>query len=305
MTDILLATWNSKKFLREQLDSIIAQTVSDWRLLIRDGGSSDNTLEIIGEYCRKDERIILVEKGKAGAMENFSRLLAFAEAGEVMFADHDDVWLPEKVEKSRKKLAELASGVPAGTPLCVFTDARVTDGNLRELASSNLKNQHLDPVKGLNLARLLVQNVPSGNTMIFNQELCRMISPIPPEAVMHDHYAALVAAAAGKIACLNEPTLLYRQHQANVLGSISYGFCSMFRKLAGGPGAVRKRFFANCRQAAAVLDSGIELDESSTELFKVFASLEKMSCFKRKWTIIRYGFWKTGLLRNLGMLILI
>lgn len=305
MTDILLATWNSERFLREQLDSIIGQTVKDWRLLIRDGGSSDRTLEIIEEYSCKDERIILVEKGKAGAMENFSRLLKFADAPEVMFADHDDVWLPEKVERSRKKLREAAAKVPAGTPVCVFTDALVTDAELNVTSGSNLKNQNLDPEKGLKPARLLVQNVPSGNTMIFNMELCRMIDPIPVNAVMHDHYAALAAALTGKIECLNEATLLYRQHQRNVLGSMSYGIVGMMGKLAGGVKSIRERFFANCRQAQSLLDSGIPLSEENEKLLKTFASLEKMNFFRRKYTIIRCGFWKTGLLRNLGMLLLI
>ena len=79
----------------------------------------------------------------------------------------------------------------------------------------------------------------------------------------------------------------------------------MFRKLSGGAGVLRKRFFANCRQAEALLNSGIEVDEKSAALLKTFASLEKMTFIKRKYTMIRYGFWKTGFLRNLGMLILI
>lgn len=307
MIDILLATCNSAQFLRQQIDSIIAQSEREWRLLIRDGGSTDETLTIIDEYCRNyPDRIIFLESLPSPALENFSALLSHSTGELVMFADHDDFWLPDKIRKSVLLLREMEKEYGKDTPLCVFTDAFVTDENLQVICRSNLANQHLDAVKGLLPARLLVQNVPSGNTMLFNAPLRKLITPIPADAVMHDHYTALAAACLGKIRCLPEKTLYYRQHGKNVLGSARYTFGGMFCKFFRGPRAVRKRFFANCRQAEVFLKQcHDQLEPEMRELLAEFAGMEKMNWFRRRGLIIRRGLWKTGFLRNLAMLLII
>ena len=95
---ILLAVCNSSRFLREQLDSLLAQDMPDFEILIRDGGSADDTMEIVAEYRRKNpEKIKVVGSGPASAVENFSSLLAASAAPLVMFCDHDDVWKPDKI----------------------------------------------------------------------------------------------------------------------------------------------------------------------------------------------------------------
>lgn len=307
MIDILLATCNSAPFLRRQIDSIIAQSESDWQLIIRDGGSQDETLEIISEYCREyPGKIIFLESKPSSALENFTELLKHSTGKFVMYADHDDVWFPEKIEVTLKHLRQMEQLHGADTPLCVFTDAAVTDGNKNILCRSNLRNQHLDPVKGLSPARLLVQNVPSGNTMLFNCHLRDLISPIPAGAVMHDHYTALAAAFLGKISCLEKPTLYYCQHGGNVLGSAEYSFAGMVKKFRKGRRAVQERFFANCRQAEAFLAQNEDkLPEKTILMLRDFSRFRELNWFSRRWLIIRYGLWKTGILRNLGMLLII
>ncbi len=57
--DILLATYNGEKYLREQLDSILNQSYTNFRLIISDDSSTDNTLEILKEYVEQDKRIIV------------------------------------------------------------------------------------------------------------------------------------------------------------------------------------------------------------------------------------------------------
>ena len=307
MIDILLATCNSAPFLRQQIDSILAQSETDWRLLIRDGGSTDETLDIIREYCRDyPGKIVFLESKPASALENFSELLGHSTGELVMFADHDDLWLPEKIAQSVQMLHEMEKEFGETVPLCVFTDAFVTDEDLQVICDSNLANQHLDPVAGLSPSKLLVQNVPSGNTMLFNAKLRTLIDPIPVSAVMHDHYTALAAACLGRIRCLPEKTLYYRQHGKNVLGSSRYSLAGMFRKFFQGTGIVRKRFFANCRQAAALLEQCRDvLDPEIRDVLAEFAVMEKLNWFQRRTLIIRRGLWKNGFLRNLGMLLII
>ena len=104
---ILLATYNSEAWLEPQLDSILVQDFTDFTLLIRDGGSSDNTLEIIDDWRRRyPEQIRFIGGSKASASENFFFLLAASTAPLVMLCDHDDVWKPDKIELELKKYQE-------------------------------------------------------------------------------------------------------------------------------------------------------------------------------------------------------
>ena len=95
MVDILLAAYNSEKYLSEQIDSILAQNIQDWRLIIRDANSQDSTRQIIGKYCSMyPEKIVFSGSAPASALENFSALLADSDAEYTMFCDHDDFWFP-------------------------------------------------------------------------------------------------------------------------------------------------------------------------------------------------------------------
>lgn len=100
---ILMATYNGEQFLRKQLDSIIGQTYSNWKLLIRDDKSNDTTLKILEEYKKQDERIdyIINNTQNHGWQQNFQKLLQSVEkiAPYYMFCDQDDIWLPNKIEK--------------------------------------------------------------------------------------------------------------------------------------------------------------------------------------------------------------
>ena len=115
---ILLATYNSSRFLREQLDSILAQDCRDFELLIRDGGSSDDTLGIIEDYRRKyPETIRFMGSSAATAPENFAALLDSSTAPLIMFSDHDDVWKPDKVRLTLRKYCEMEAEFGSGTIL--------------------------------------------------------------------------------------------------------------------------------------------------------------------------------------------
>ena len=127
---ILMATYNGEKYLREQIDSLIAQTYRDWTLYIQDDGSKDATLDIIKEYS--DERIVLVDVGltRQGACMNFMSLLNMVESKYYMFCDQDDVWFVDKIEKelARMKMVEAEKGIE--TPIIVHTDRTHTDAEL-------------------------------------------------------------------------------------------------------------------------------------------------------------------------------
>ena len=303
---ILLATCNSSRFLREQLDSLMAQDWQDFTVLIRDGGSRDATPEIIREYqSRYPDRINFLGSRPAGVVENFSALLAASDADLVMFCDHDDVWLPQKISRTLARYREMEMEYGARTPIMVFTDSYAARSDLRIVDPSTLHYQHLAP-KHLTLNRLILQNVPSGNTMLLNRALRDLASPIPPEAVMHDHWITLTAAVFGRIGFLDEPTLYYRQHHANFYGAFGYSPLSFLRKIRGGRDKIRRRFEQNIRQAVAFLDryDGM-LAPRDREMLAALRDWSGAGFVRRRTILLRYGIRKTGLFRNLGMFFLV
>lgn len=223
--EILMATCNGGAFVREQIESIQAQSWSDWRLLVSDDCSADDTVAIVEEMASCDSRIFLVGKGvrHGSAQANFRWLVAQSSARHVMFADQDDVWLPGKVELTRARMLELEEEAASDVPCLVFTDMKVVDAALREISPSFWHFSHLEPSR-TQFRRLIVQNVAAGCTMMVNSALVRRMKQVPAEQFMHVHdwWAMLVAAAFGRIDFIDEPTSLYRQHADNSIGAVRY-----------------------------------------------------------------------------------
>jgi len=298
---ILLATYNSSQFLREQLDSILAQDRRDFEVLIRDGGSTDDTLEIISEYQRKHpETIRFLGHFSSRAPENFAALLASSTAPLVMFSDHDDVWKPEKVRVTLEKYRELESEYGSETPIMVFTDSEVVDSELNPISRSMIRFQNLNPHL-LTLNRLIVQNVPSGNTMIVNRALVDLASPIPSSAVMHDHWLTLVAATMGKIGFLPEQTIYYRQHSNNVYGASNYSFSTFLHKMRLGRERIRSRFLQNINQAVAFgCRYAGSLGKTDRKMLEELKGYPLLGFWARRRVLWKYGIWKSGVWRNIG-----
>ena len=129
--EILLATYNGEKYLNEQIDSIINQTYTNWKLLIRDDGSEDRTLEILKEYEKKDRRISILKdsKGNLGFVKNFEELLKNSSEEFIMFSDQDDYWLENKLEIYINELNKL-SKEEIEEPLLLHSNSFVCDDNL-------------------------------------------------------------------------------------------------------------------------------------------------------------------------------
>lgn len=100
MVSIALATYNGERFLRKQLDSLLAQTYPHFEIVITDDGSTDNTLAILEEYRQKDERIrYAASKLPRGFINNFTGAIMECRGEIVFLCDQDDVWYPKKLSK--------------------------------------------------------------------------------------------------------------------------------------------------------------------------------------------------------------
>ncbi len=221
MIDILLATYNGEEYLEEQMDSVLTQSNKDWRLLIRDDGSDDNTVSIIKDYvARYPDRITLIEDDNRhlGVSLNFQRLLENSTADYVMFCDQDDVWLPQKIEATLNLMKDTEKDYP-NKPVLVHTDLRVVDSRLKTIAKSTWRYQGTCPETGNDPAKVLAQNVVTGCTIMINRKTKEISMPIPEEAVVHDWWLVINVASHGKVAHIPDQLVLYRQHASNAVGA--------------------------------------------------------------------------------------
>ncbi len=223
--DILMATYNGEKFLKEQIDSILNQTYSDFRLIISDDCSKDNTREILKEYEKKDERIkVYFQENNLGYVKNFEFLLTKVENDIYMLSDQDDVWLPTKVEHTYNKLKETNSDL-------VFTDLEVVDEKLNILYPSfndYMKlSRKIKKYKGDYRLQYLY-NCVTGCTLMSTKKFVDLILPLPIDSkyAIHDTWIACTVANNGNVEYLDEKTIKYRQHGNNQVGieKISHGF---------------------------------------------------------------------------------
>lgn len=254
-----MSTHNGAAYLAAQLDSILSQDFTGFRVLIRDDGSSDETVSIVEKYAAVDDRIAILRSGgeNLGASASFMNLVSGSDADHLMFADQDDVWLPGKISKTREKMLSLEEGSGENTPLAVFTDLEVVDANLKIVNPSFWNYQRLDPDISRDWKSLLAQNVVTGCTMMMNRAAKTVVLPYALPEMMHDHWCAARIAKFGRVHYLSEPTVLYRQHSANVEGAKNFGPFYAFSKM---PGLFRHYDFY--RRAAEVFG-----DTSAAELF--------------------------------------
>lgn len=223
--DILLSTYNGVAYLDEQIKSIVGQSYQDWRLIIRDDGSNDQTRELLAQFAKSDSRIkVLAFDGlNLGPALSFLTLMKHVEGRYFMFCDQDDFWLPHKVEVTVNALRERDH-----EPHLVHTDLKVVDEKLKLISASFMKHQRFSIRGARSLKRMLMQNIIVGCTVGGNRKLLeasRVDSlDFPGSVVMHDWWLGLVAKVFGHVTFIDEQTILYRQHSKNALGAQGSSF---------------------------------------------------------------------------------
>lgn len=246
LVDVLLATYNGSRYLAQQLDSILAQTHTPWRILVSDDGSSDETLEILQQYgARLGNRLVLVPNPDAGkgVVRNFENLMQASlndgRARWAVFADQDDVWLPEKIASQLHEMVRIEAGDAPAVPCLVHSDLTVVDEALTVLSPSFARYQRMDPA-GCSQLSLLSVNQVTGCTMMVNRALLARALPLPAETIMHDWWCALISGS-GRRSFIDQPLILYRQHGANQLGAKDRGLKTrLMRMLTDGRGVVQR-----------------------------------------------------------------
>ncbi len=209
---VLMSAYNGELYIKDQLKTLVNQKNVDLRILVRDDGSQDHTVEIIKAYEKKYPYIRLIEGTHKGAMESFLELMWICEpdADYYAFCDQDDIWLEDKLSHgicylnrhSQNKIRMYCSSVI------------LVDENLRTIQSGT------GGYAGLSYGNALVENRCIGCTIIFSADTLLQIRKYrrPVHMYMHDWFLYLFVSAFGEVICDRNSYILYRQHKGNLLG---------------------------------------------------------------------------------------
>lgn len=206
---MLLSTYNGEKFLEEQIDSLLHQENVDVHILVRDDGSSDETLHILEDY-EKCGYISLLRGENIGWKKSFMELLYNApDSDYYAFCDQDDIWLPEKLNMAVDCLESMSKDTPNlyGSNLRYYRDG--VDMGMAKMRVPSTRYQ-----------AALCKNLTAGCTMVFNKVLRDLVCDNPPQIDFpHDYWLFQVSALFGKVYYDNNAYVLYRQHSANQIGA--------------------------------------------------------------------------------------
>lgn len=280
LVSIAMCTYNGEKYLREQIESILAQSHSNIELVIVDDCSKDRTVEIVKKFQQTDSRITLIINEKnLGFVKNFEKSISLCKGNFIAPADQDDIWHPKKIEL-------LLSNI--GDHGLIYSDAIPINENSERSSSGTFLGKN-NLVSGKNKLAFLFFNCISGNTLMFKADLLKYILPFPTNINYHDIWIAFVAASFDGIELYQEPLIYYRRHSDQVTKTRDKNYNSLFDRLKTKESNYKKNSLQILNLSRAFLDSKL-LTESEFKLVndinEHFSTLEK-------------GFFNFGLYRQL------
>lgn len=207
---IALATYNGERFLREQLDSIFTQSISDFELVICDDCSTDSTFQIISEYQKKDARIkVFQNETNLGFKRNFEKILSLCKGEYIAFCDQDDIWTTDHLEVLLTNI---------GDNDCIGANSLIVDENGISQNKTYLEYQFIHRMQQ-NRDELfqheLYSNVIQGTACLFKASLLKKSLPIPENVKYHDYWLALNAGINNGCKYISTVVLNYRRHSGN------------------------------------------------------------------------------------------
>lgn len=301
--EILLATYNGERYIKEQIDSILNQDYKNWVIRACDDASKDATYEILLEYKERYPDKFVIHKNETGfgsAKLNFMNLIKSSTGRYVMCCDQDDVWLPNKISLTLEEMKQNEAG---DVPVLVHTDLKVVDAELNVKSESFFKYSKLN--KYPTYRELLIQNSITGCTMMMNRPLVELLKEElnMSKILMHDWVAALIASASGNMGFVDSPTMLYRQHGVNSVGAKEYGISLFIAKLKNSE--IRKSLEDTAAQAGEI--ARVYQGNMNQELYKLtseYANIFKNNKMQRIHFYKKNQIFKKGLARKVCQILL-
>lgn len=198
---ILLSTYNGEKYIKEQIDSILNQTYSNIQLIVRDDGSCDSTISILKQYEAENKLVLYMGENK-GFVNSFFELLKKENSDYYAFADQDDIWKQDKIERAIKKLEKENNNIP----LLYCSNYTICDDK------GNIKEKHRK-IKNISFANSLVECIAPGMTMVINRKTTELIlSKKYDECYYHDWWMYMICVSLGKVIYDDYESVIYRRH---------------------------------------------------------------------------------------------
>lgn len=213
MISIALATYNGSKFIREQLDSILTQTRTDFEVIACDDCSTDNTVEILREYELKDNRFhIFQNEQNLGFKKNFEKTLTLCSGDYIACCDQDDIWTDDHLEVLLNNI---------GSNDCIGANGLIINqfGDSLGLTVKDSLSITIFPNDSKSIFRHeCFYNIIQGTACLFRRTLLENVIPFPDNIRFHDHWIALNASMNNGCKYISDTILKYRTHEKNVTG---------------------------------------------------------------------------------------
>jgi glycosyltransferase involved in cell wall biosynthesis len=292
---ILLCTFNGAQFLPAQLASYEAQDFADWRLVASDDGSGDDTVALLEDFQKKHgaDRVEIRCGPRKGFVANFLSLICDPSIKSDYYAlsDQDDVWHPQKLSRARQFLGD----APADVPVVYCSRTQLIDEQGKDIGPSTFYR------KPPHFRNALVQSLASGNTMVLNEKMRWLLMQVGADASApaHDWLVYMtITAVGGKILYDSEPTVSYRMHASNVIGSNDTAGARMVRARLLWQGRFQK--WADMNVAVLERIQSLMTDENRAT-FELFRQARKRSLLPRAYGLMRCGIYRQSLLGNVGL----
>ena len=212
LVSVAMATYNGERFIKEQIDSILRQSIQNIEIVICDDCSTDNTWEILQQYAKNDSRFRIYKNGtNLGFCKNFEKVISLCHGSNIALSDQDDVWMDDHIELLLKGLGNKV--MSCGNALLIDEKGISLDITWREM--EQLDYIPADDLKKLK-SILFFRNPYQGASMLFKRELLLPSLPFPNGTLFHDRWLAIVACLAGGINYVNAIVLHYRRTDENV-----------------------------------------------------------------------------------------
>lgn len=223
---ILMSTYNGHKYIKQQMESLHSQVGVNLKIVVRDDGSSDETLTILSDYAPKFKNITILKESNCGVEESFNRLCRYALENEdteyYAFCDQDDVWDEDKILVAINRLKEFDNSKPN----LYFSNLRKVDEEL-----NFIDNLYETDEVFTDRSKTLVQIFTYGCTCVFNRTALEYYCRPMNQKTFHDNWLYCICSYMGNVFYDYVGHIQYRQHGNNLSGQHTNGFSRMISRL--------------------------------------------------------------------------